>query len=98
VDERGPAQKDGATRLVVASADEDAAKAQRVAQQLVDLVVKTAAAQSGVERACPVRGSERADAADVVFGTEPHGAGRLRRRSRAAAWCCRQLVPAAIIR
>jgi hypothetical protein len=43
VDERGPAQKDGATRLVVASEDEDAAKAQRVARQLVDLVAKTAA-------------------------------------------------------
>jgi hypothetical protein len=46
VDERGPAQRDGATRLVVASADEDAGRAQRVAQQLVDLVAKTAAASS----------------------------------------------------
>jgi hypothetical protein len=46
VDERGAPQKDGATRLVVASADEDAARAQRVAQQLVDLVAKTAAAQT----------------------------------------------------
>jgi hypothetical protein len=46
VDERGPAQKDGATRLVVASEDEDAARAQRVTQQLVDLVAKTAAAQA----------------------------------------------------
>jgi hypothetical protein len=46
VDERGPAQRDGATRLVVTSADEDAGRAQRVAQQLVDLVAKTAAASS----------------------------------------------------
>jgi hypothetical protein len=46
VDERGPAQKDGATRLVVASGDEDAVKAQRVTQRLVDLVAKAAAAQA----------------------------------------------------
>jgi hypothetical protein len=46
VDERGPAQQDGATRLVVASEDEDAVKAQRVTRQLVDLVARTAAAQA----------------------------------------------------
>ena len=45
VDERGPAQKDGATRIVVAAEDEDATRAQRVATQLVELVETTAAAQ-----------------------------------------------------
>lgn len=53
VDERGAPQKDGATRLVIASADEDAARAQRVARQLVDLVAKTAAAQTASN--APVR-------------------------------------------
>jgi uncharacterized protein involved in exopolysaccharide biosynthesis len=53
VDERGPAPQDGATRIVVASADEDAGRAQRVAQQLVDLVAETAAAQTASD--APVR-------------------------------------------
>jgi uncharacterized protein involved in exopolysaccharide biosynthesis len=49
VDERGPAEKDAATRLVVASGDEDAVKAQRVTRQLVDLLARTAAAQAALE-------------------------------------------------
>ena len=35
-----PLEKDGATTLVVASADEDAARAQRMTQQLVDVVAR----------------------------------------------------------
>jgi hypothetical protein len=46
VDRRSPAPKDGATTLVVASADEDAAKAQRVTQQLVDVVAKALEART----------------------------------------------------
>jgi hypothetical protein len=69
VDERGPAQKDGATRLVVASEDEDAAKAQRVTQQLVDLVAKAAAAQG----ASPLH-FETISAPDLP--TSPSGPGR----------------------
>ena len=53
VDERGSAPADGSTRIVVASADEDAARAQRVAQQLVDLVAKAAAEQTA--SSAPVR-------------------------------------------
>ena len=48
IDERGPVQKDGATRLVVVSEDEDAIKAQRVTRQLVTVVAKTAAAQTAI--------------------------------------------------